>query len=385
MAGFEEPKNMNLFQPQYEIEECLAAIREVLESGWTGYGPVSLRFEREWSASMGISHSLYLNSATSSLHLALRVSNLPPNSPIISTPLTFVSPNAVILYENHIPVFADIDGKTLSIDRDDCLNKIELRSAKAAIWVHYAGSISPDFYSAAKALKSKNIPLIEDCAHAAGSLYRNGSNVGSLPGTIACFSFGSVKNLPTSNSGMLCTDSESIIERSKRLSYFGLNRDPHKRFADPISCVWNYEVSELGWKYHGNDLAAAIALVQLKYLQRDNEYRRQIYEWYKENLSVCPHVQLINHEFGSSHHLVVIRVKNRKEVMAALQTRKIISGIHQPVDAVPSVFSRFYRPGDCPNFERLVGELLCLPSHLRLKKEDVDLVCELICGAAKSS
>jgi|GEM_PF-4607491 dTDP-4-amino-4,6-dideoxygalactose transaminase len=376
---------MHLFQPQYEIEECLTAIREVLESGWTGYGPVSLQFEREWCTSMGISHSLYLNSATSSLHLALRVSNLPSQSPIITTPLTFVSPNAVILYEGHTPVFADISRKTLSLDTSDCLNKMELRSAKAAIWVHYAGSVSPDFYSAAEAFKAKNTPLIEDCAHAAGSHYSNGSKVGSLPGTIACFSYGSVKNLPTSNSGMLCTDSESLIERSKRLSYFGLNRDPHKRFTDPTSCVWNYEISELGWKYHGNDIAAAIALVQFKYLQRDNDYRRQIYEWYRENLSACPHVQLIHHEVGSSHHLVVIQIKNRKEVMAALQTRKIISGIHQPVDAVQSIFSNFYQRGDCPNFEELVGELLCLPSHLRLKKEDVDLVCELICGTAKSS
>jgi dTDP-4-amino-4,6-dideoxygalactose transaminase len=124
--------------------------------------------------------------------------------------------------------------------------------------------------------------------------------------------------------------------------------------------------------------------VQFKYLQRDNEYRRQIYQWYQENLKSCPHVQLMNHESGSSHHLVVIRVKNRKEVMAMLQTQKIVSGIHLPIDDSESIFSHFYRHGDCPNFERLVEELLCLPSHLRLKKEDIDLVCELICKAAKS-
>jgi dTDP-4-amino-4,6-dideoxygalactose transaminase len=177
---------MQLFQPKYEIEECLAAIREVLEEGWTGYGPVSLQFERQWCKAMGINHSLYVNSATSALHLALRVADLPPKSPIVSTPLTFVSPNAVILYENHIPIFADIDCNTLSIDKNDCLNKSELRSAKAVIWVHYAGSVSSDFYSMADILKRKQIPLIEDCAHAAGSLYRNGSYVGSQPGTISC-------------------------------------------------------------------------------------------------------------------------------------------------------------------------------------------------------
>ncbi len=303
---------------------------------------------------------------------------------MLSTPLTFLAPNAVILHEQHIPVFADIDEDTLCIDADDCLNKREHYSAKAGIWVHYAGSVSPDFYQVLDGFKQNGIALIEDCAHAAGARYRDGSPVGSLQDTIACFSYGSVKNLPTSDSGMLCTSSEALVKRARQLAYFGLNRDAYKRLVATAYCNWNYEVPELGWKYNGNDLAAAIASVQLRYLERDNQYRRQIYEWYRAQLGDCPHVQFHHHEAGSSHHLICVRVPNRDEVMEALQARKIIFGTHQTIDASPSVFSRFYRKGDCPVFERVSREFLCLPNHLNLTKEDVDLVCEVVGQMARS-
>ena len=375
---------MQLFKPQYEVEECLAALRQVLESGWTGYGPLSFQFEKNWSTYVGSSHSLYVNSATSALHIALRMCDLPAHSAVISTPLTFLAPNAVILYKNHIPIFADINEETLSIDAEDCLNKIEKYSVKAGIWVHYAGNVSADFYTAAKALQTQGIPLIEDCAHAAGAYYQDGSRVGSSPNTTSCFSYHSIKNLPTFDSGMLCTPSESIAKRARRLAYFGLDRDAHKRLADTTNCKWNYEVAELGWKYNGNDVAAAIANVQLNYLQRDNDYRRQLYERYHSHLGSCPNVQFLRHETGSSHHLMVVRVKNREEVMKAFQEKKIIFGTHQRIDDSPSVFSKFYRHGNCPIFERVSSELLCLPNHLKLSPQDVDIVCEILHRVAKS-
>src|SRR5277367_3311730 len=106
---------MQLFRPTYEVEECIEAIRKVLSSGWTGTGPQCKQFEEAWCQFTGARYAHFLSSATGALHIALRMLDLPKGSKVLTTPLTFVSTNAVILYENHEPVFVDIN------EEDFCL------------------------------------------------------------------------------------------------------------------------------------------------------------------------------------------------------------------------------------------------------------------------
>lgn len=376
---------MQLFSPKYEVEECLDALRPVLESGWTGCGPVCRSFEEAWGHYAGSKHSLFLNSATSALHIALRLCDLPKGAPVLTTALTFASTNAVILYENLTPVFVDINEKDFSLDAEDFLRKQEMTKAKAALWVHYAGNVSSEFYKIYKAIQNTPFHLIEDCAHAAGGSYQNGKKIGSLPDTSSCFSFHSVKNLPTFDAGMLCMSNAAEIERARKLSWLGIDKDTFARTNSTETDVykWRYDIPELGWKYNGNDIAAAIAKVQLKHLDRDNLYRKQLYTWYKENLTSLPSVQLIEQTAGSSHHLVVLRVKNRDELIAALKAKGIAPGVHYLPNNEFPVFQKFYKKGDCPVLEKVSKELISLPNHLRMKKQDVDYICEVVRATAK--
>lgn len=376
---------MQLFTPKYEVDQCIDEIRKVLESGWTGCGPVCRKFEHEWSNYINAKESLYLNSATSALHLALRICDLPPQSPVLTTALTFASTNAVILYENHFPVFVDINEDDFSLDSVDFLNKQEEFDAQAAIWVHYGGNVSPHFYEIQNKLSPK-FTVIEDCAHAAGAHYSNGNMVGSVENTLSCFSYHSVKNLPTFDSGMLCSAFKEKMQRARRLSWLGIDKDTYSRTNNDANELykWRYDITELGWKYNGNDIAAAIGRVQLQHLDRDNRYRHQLNAWYAENLKSSPHIKMMNHQIGSSHHLLVIRVANRNEVLTALRNNGIAPGVHYLPNNEFPVFNKYYTKGSCPKLERVSEQLISLPNHLHLSKADVDRVCEVVCGAAKS-
>lgn len=386
-------RTMQLFRPSYEVEECLEEIRKVLESGWTGPGPQSRKFEESWCQFTGARHAHYLNSATAALHIAVRMLDLPRGSKILSTPLTFVSTNAVILYEEHTPVFVDINENDLSLNKEDFINKAEQHSAKAGIWVHYAGQASEDFHKILGQIREARLGsplsgfrLIEDCAHAGGAFYKDGQRVGSLPDTFSCFSYQAVKNLPTFDSGLICCPSEPLLERAKRLAWLGIDKDTFARTSGTQNDAykWRYEVAELGWKYNGNDIAAAIANTQLKYLDRDNNYRKQLYGWYQQNFAGYSQVQPLFHATGSAHHLMVIRVKNREEVIAALKAEGVSPGVHYLPNNEFPLFKKYYRKGECPVLERVAPELLSLPNHLKLTRTDVDRICEIVVHAAKS-
>ena len=383
---------MQLFRPTYEVEECIDAIRKVLASGWTGPGPQCKQFEESWSQFTGAKYSHYLNSATAALHIAVRMLDLPKGSKILTTPLTFVSTNAVILYEGYEPVFVDINENDLSLDSKDFVKKAEEYRAKAALWVHYGGQVSTHFQEIMKMVRQetkgplKGLQMIEDCAHAGGAYYEDGLRVGNRTDTISCFSYQAVKNLPTFDSGMICCPTQITLERAKRLAWLGIDKDTYARTNSNQNELykWHYDVAELGWKYNGNDIAAAIANTQLKYLDRDNDYRRKIYQTYHRNLKGHSQVVLIPHSRHSSHHLVVIRVKNREEVIGALKAKGIACGVHYLPNNQFPVFQKFYKKGSCPNLERISPEIISLPNHLQISESDINQVCETVLHAAKN-
>lgn len=377
---------LQLFRPKYEVEECLTALREVLESGWTGPGPQCKKFEEAWCHFVGGKYAHFMNSATAALHVAIRLLNLPKGSKILTTPLTFVSTNAVILYEGHQPLFVDINEEDLSLNSEDFLEQAHTSKAKAGVWVHYAGIASHHFDTVVKSLsKAGDFHLIEDCAHAAGGYYHDGVRVGGRKDTLSCFSFQAVKNLPTFDAGMLCIPFEGMLDRTKRLAWLGIDKDTFTRTHMTQNEIykWKYDVPELGWKYNGNDISAALANTQLKYLDRDNQYRKQIDQWYKQCFEGQQKVRLVPHPLGSAHHLVVIRVANRDEVIAALKANQIAPGVHYLPNYEFPTFQEFYKAGQCPNAEKISTEIISLPNHLMLVQEDIQRICEIVLKAAR--
>jgi len=377
---------LQLFRPRYEVDECIREIRSVLESGWTGQGPKCSAFENAWCEYIGCRNAHFVSSATAALHIALHLTGKPEGTKVATTPLTFVSTNAVILYERMIPVFCEC-GRDMSLQYESVRYAVLKKGAKVVMWVHYGGNVSDDFYRLMDDLKNDkkfaDVRVIEDCAHAAGASYMDGTMVGSRTDTISCYSFHSVKNLPIMDGGFICVPDDEEDRRARRLSWLGIDKSTYVRTEGSGSELykWSYNVPELGWKYNGNDIAAAIGLVQLKYLDRDNAYRKWISQQYESQIR---DQFFMHHYSGSSHHLVVIFVEDRDKAIASLKAAGIAPGVHYLPNYRFPVFSGFDH-SSCLAVENMSQHILSLPNHLELDRKQIKRVCSALsdCGAIK--
>lgn len=365
--------SIQLFVPNFRVDECLNEIRECLEKGWTGLGFKTVEIENAWKDYTGLPNAHFLNSATSGLHLAFNLFKSKygwdDGAEVITTPLTFVSTNHAIMYENLKPVFADVD-EYLCLDPDSVKQKITDKT-KAVIFVGMGGNTGR-YDKVVEICKKHNLLLILDAAHMAGSRF-NGKHVGHDCDAVV-FSFQAVKNLPTADSGMVCFRDAADDAKARKLTWLGINKDTYERTTSKGTYKWKYDVDDLGFKYHGNSIMASIALVQLKYLDRDNAYRRQIASWYTEKLSNIDGISLINIPDGceSSTHFYPIRVSDRDEIMLGLNANDIYPGVHYRDNTEYSMYR--YANGLCENAAKASNELLSLPMHIGLTKEDVDYI-----------
>jgi dTDP-4-amino-4,6-dideoxygalactose transaminase len=370
---------MQVLKPKYRVEECLSEIKECLEIGWTGMGYKTVEFEEQWCAYAGCKYAHFLNSATAGLDLAIRglcsKYDWDAGTEILTTPLTFVSTNHAILYSGFTPVFVDVD-LTLSMCPEDFERKITPKT-RAAIFVAIGGN--PGNYNEIKRICAKNdIIFILDGAHCSGT-FLNDEHLGAED-LIAVYSFQSVKNLPTCDAGMITTTDTELADKFRRLSWLGINKDTYSRSnLRKGSYSWDYDVTELGYKYHGNSISAAIALVQLRYLEEDNDYRRQLAATYTKYLSNVDKVTLIEEPEHSknSRHLFQILIESREEVIQRLYENNIFPGVHYKINTNYKIYEK-YDYKSCPNAQKINDMLLSLPMHLDVCESDVKTVCEII-------
>lgn len=369
--------SMQLFVPTFRVEECLAEIRECLEKGWTGLGFKTVQFEEEWKKYTGLPHAHFLNSATAGLHLAVKIlkdaGGWQEGDEVISTPLTFVSTNHAVAYEGLHVTFADVD-EYLCLDPEDVERKITDRT-RAVIFVGIGGSTG-QFEKIVALCRRHGLKLILDAAHMTGTRLN-----GRIPGAEAdavVYSYQAVKNLPTGDSGMICFADAGNDARCRQLTWLGINKDTYARSSEKGGYRWRYEVDQLGYKYHGNSIMAAIALVQLRYLEQDNAYRRQLAAWYDAGLAGIPGVTSIRPPEGceSSRHLYIIRAPRRDELIIYLNSFGIYPGVHYRDNIEYSIYH--YAEGSCPNARRSSQEVLSLPMHLRLSHDEVQFICQKI-------
>lgn len=374
---------IQLFVPNFRVDECLAEIRECLEKGWTGLGFKTVAFEEAWKSYTQLPHAHFLNSNTVGLHLALEIfkreSAWDEHSEVITTPLTFVSSNHAILYAGLKPVFADVDA-SLCLDPDSIRARITPHT-RAVVFVGMGGNTGR--YPEVVALcREHGLRLILDAAHMAGTRL-HGQHVGH-DADVTVFSFQAVKNLPTADSGMICFREAAHDERVRKLTWLGINKDTYARTAAQGAYKWMYEVEELGYKYHGNSIMAGIGLVQLRYLDQDNAYRRQLASWYRQALGDHAHIGLIPISEGceSSSHLFQIRVKNRDALMMALNEHQIYPGVHYRDNTEYSLYRQ--GQGSCPQANRASQEIISLPMHLGVTHQDVQEIARWVLRYAQA-
>jgi perosamine synthetase len=361
---------ISLFRPVVR-EEAVEAVGEVLRSGWLGTGPRTRDFEDAFAGYVGAAHSVATNSCTSALQLALRVLDAPRGSEVVTTPLTFVGSNQVILEEGLHPVFADVDPTTGNLATASVAERLGDRTA-AILPVHYGG-YPCDLDELHALARARSTPVIEDCAHACGAVYR-GRRVGSH-GELHAFSFHAVKNLAIGDGGALTVRSEALAARLRRLRWFGISAGTFER-GEGSPYRWDYGVDETGFKCAMNDVQAAIALAQLAHVDEDNARRLEIAARYRAGLEGIPGIELLRTEPDriSSHHLFCVLAEQRDGLVDRFSERAVDVGVHYR----PSYDYPMFAAEPLPGVEAFWRRAISLPMHIALTDEQVDEVVEIV-------
>lgn len=363
-----------VFRPSMGDDE-INAVAEVIRSGWIGLGPKTQEFEEKFAHYIGVKYAVGLNSATAGLHLGLMVMDV-NGGEVITTPMTFVSTNHAILYNNAVPVFCDIEADTLNIDSSK-IEQLVTEKTKAIVLIHYGG-YACDMDPIIAIANKYNLKVIEDAAHGCGGEYR-GQKLGSLS-DIGVFSFHAVKNLATGDGGMITTDDTQIYERLKKLRWLGISKDTFSREEhDNRRYSWYYNVEEIGYKYHMNDIQAALGLVQLAKLEKTNKRRAEIVAQYNEGLKNSDWIERpVKKDYMNKPacHNYVIKCDHRDELNDYLKQQGISTGVHY----VPSNHYEMYRDcrGKTPVSSDVWKRLLTLPLFPDLTDSEAGKVIDAI-------
>lgn len=343
-----------VFRPYYDEREE-QAVAEVLRSGWIGLGPKTEEFEQRFAERVGTRYAVAVNSATAALHLALKLVDVRAGDEVLVPTMTFVSSAMVANYEGATPVFCDVRRDTLALDVDDAASRRTLRT-RAVIPVLYAGKPMPAV--------DLGVQAIYDCAHLAGAKW-------DAAGKLCCWSFHAVKNLATGDGGMITTDDEDVYRRAIRLRWLGIDKSTWERSGVAERYWWEYRIDEVGYKYHLNDIAAALGIVQLQKLDEMQAIRHRLVKQYLAELADVPGVELPEYDPDSSWHMLVVRVAHRNEISLWLQDQGISTGVHyKPLHLYP-----LYHKYSLPVAEAEWPRLLTLPLYPALTSEEVSTVC----------
>jgi len=346
-----------------EINEVVA----VLRSGIIAQGKKVGEFEAAFARFIGTKYAVAVNSGTTALHVALLAHRIGEGDEVITTPFTFISTANSILFTGAKPVFADIEEETFNIDPDSIIEKITPRT-KAVMPVHLYGH-PVDMKRIMKIAEEHGLVVIEDACQAHGAEYGS-KRVGSF-GT-GCFSFYPTKNMTTGEGGMVTTNDGDIVEKARMIR----NHGQRERYLHEV----------LGYNYRTTDIAAAIGLCQLRKLEQFNQKRIENAKFLTEKLeetrglvlpSVSPKVKHVFHQY-------TLRVTEdfgmtRDELRTKLRDNGVATEIYyyRPIHKQP-LYQELGYNDHLPNSERAAGEVLSLPVHPSVTKEDLETIVRSI-------
>ncbi len=336
-----------------------------------------LEFERAVAKLVGAKFAVATSSATAGLHIAVQSLGLPNSSKIITSPISFVASSNSILYCGHVPIFADINSKTLNIDASQ-ISKItsEHKDIRAIIPVHFAGLPSGMSEIANLASNSK-FYVIEDAAHSLGAKYESGEMVGSCQySDMTVFSFHPVKSITTGEGGMITTNNYDLYRKLLRLRSHGINKlddafeNQIHSHTGAIQNPWYYEMVELGFNYRITDIQATLGLSQLKKLPKFIQKRENLarnYDKLFENLELIKPAQT-SYTCKSSNHIYPVRIDysklgiSRAELMMKLLENGIGSQVHYiPIPMQPFYQKLGYKLENIPESMAFFNEALSIP------------------------
>ena len=366
-------------------EDEIAAVAEVLRSGWITTGPKCQQLESAFSQYVGAKHAIAVSSATGGMHVTLMALGIGAGDEVITPSQTWVSTINIITLLGAEPVMVDVDRDTLMVQPAQIEAAITEKT-KAIIPVHYAGA--PADLTALREIAARhNIPLIEDAAHAIGT--RFGDEMIGSQGT-AIFSFHAIKNMTCAEGGMVVTDDDELADKVRCFKFHGLAVDAFDRQA--LGRKPQAEVVAPGYKYNLADINAAIALVQLEKLPAMNARRQELVARYRKALQGSPLLPLTVPEYPHHHawHLFMVRVDkdlcgiDRNTMMEKLKEHGIGTGLHFRAAHTQKYYREKYPELCLPNTEWNSASLMTLPLFPDMQDSDVDRVVKAISDILES-
>ena len=355
----------------YISEKSIKNAVETLRSTYLSEGKLVREFEQKLSQKAGLANPVALNSGTSALHMALILAGAGPGDEVIIPAQTFIATGMAVLYQNAIPVFADIQRDTGNIDPESVKEKITSKT-KAVIAVHWGG-YPADMDEINSTAKERNITVIEDAAHALGAVYK-GKPIGTVS-RFSCFSFQAIKHLTTGDGGALSCLNKSDELQARRRRWFDIDRENSK---PSILGEREYDAVNTGYKYHMNDLAAAIGLGNLEDLENNLKRIRQTADKYISEFKNIDGLTLPNYKSDrkSSYWLFTLLVERREDFIKALASRGVpASVVHLRIDK-NSVFGGI--KSDLPNMNVFNEHQIAVPIHSGLTDEEIKLVIDSV-------
>ncbi len=354
------------FSPPDIQEADIAAVVEVLRSGWLSRGPQVEAFEAELAAYTGAKYAVALSSCTAALHLSLLGLGVGPGDEVITSPLTFPATVNAIRYVGATPVFAEVkeDG---CIDWMDAVCRCLTPQTRVMLGVDLHGAFCSPYYGP--------LPFVRDAAHSLGASYQSfwgNKKIGS-DARATCFSFYATKTIGVGDGGALLTDDPALAERARRLSLHGLSQGAWRRYQPGEKNTW--EVAEVGYKYNFWEPQAALARAQLRRLDATLAQRRRLAQRYTERLDALVRAGILQLSAPRDcYYLFAIRVSDRDQVQEALRQRGIGTGVHfRSLNTLP-LYAPYGGPETTPNAVAFGDETLSLPFHNRLTEGEIDRV-----------
>jgi len=365
-------KRIYLSPPHISGEE-ISYIKNAIDSNWIApLGPDVDQFENEVADYIGIDYATALSSGTAALHLALKIIGVKIGDHVFCSDLTFVATVNAIKYLDAKPIF--IDSEELSWNM--CPQSLEMAfreySPKAIIVTDLYGQ-SANYKSISELCNNYNVPIIEDAAESLGAEY-NDRKCGSF-GDMSILSFNGNKIITTSGGGMLLSNNKAYIAEARKLASQSREEAMH------------YEHAQVGYNYRMSNILAALGRAQLKCLNSYVDKRREIFEYYYNNLKDIDDIEFMPQikDGKSSRWLSVILLKKKRhddieEIIKAFEKQGIETRpIWKPMHLQP-IFSGtpFYHHLLNPLSKDLFDHGLCLPSGSSLSNRDMDKIINFL-------
>ena len=359
--------------------ELSQAASDVVASGWWSMGPKVAEFEAAFADALAARHALAVANGTAALHLALLALDYGPGDEVVLPSLTFVAAANTIRRVGATPVFCDIVGDgDLNLDPDDLRQAVT--PATRAILVFHYGGFPCDMASVLDVAETTEVRVIEDSAHAPGSLW-NGQSCGTI-GDIGCFSFFANKNLPIGEGGMVVTGDEELADRLRLLRSHGMTTLTWDRERGHAS---TYDVVVPGLNYRLDEIRAAIGLVQLGFLAEENAARARLARLYRDALhGVDGYAMAFADRLGdeaSAHHLAVALVPDaasRDEIRSRLAQRRVQTSVHYPPIHQFSAYRNGRPSRALPQTEDAAARAITLPLFAGMTEDQIDLVVDAL-------